>query len=116
MASLLFIAPSDLGEAVLATGALDHALTRLDGPKTTIVCHPDARDLYRATPNLEALIADEGVAFWLSVARRAFVDPFDTCIDLMDTPAVHAISAHHRYSRSPSRVNRATHVCAAWAR
>jgi len=113
MPSLLFIAPPDLGEAVLATGALDFASTRLDELMTTIVCSPDARDLYRATPGLEALIAEDSVAMWLSLARRAFANPFDVCIDLANTPAVHAISARHRSVRTASRVLR--HLTEEWA-
>jgi lipopolysaccharide export system permease protein len=113
MPSLLFIAPTDLGEAVLATGALDYASTRLGGAATTIVCPPDARDLYRATPGLEALFAEDSVAPWLSLARRSFSNPFDACIDLAGTAAVHAISVRHRSVRTPSRVVR--HLVEDWA-
>lgn len=113
MASLLFIAPADLGEAVLATGVLDYASARLGEAATTVVCSPDARDLYRATPGLETLIADDSVAMWLSLARRAFSSPFDASIDLAGTPVVHAVSARHRYVRTPSRVLR--HLTEEWA-
>ena len=113
MPSLLFIAPADLGEAVLATGALDYASARLGETAATVVCSPDARDLYRATRGLATLIADDSVAMWLSLARGAFSNPFDACIDLAGTAAVHAISSRHRYVRAPSPVLR--HLTEDWA-
>lgn len=70
MASLLFLAPADLGEAVLATGALDHALK--SGDTAVIVCDPDARDLFRAVPALEKIIVmppGAVLSTWWSLVR-----------------------------------------------
>lgn len=53
MAAILFLAPDDLGEAVLATGALTHALQV--GGRLAVVCAEEARALFRAAPGLIAL-------------------------------------------------------------
>jgi len=53
MASILFLAPEDLGEAVLATGALAHALQ--NGGRLVVVCAGQARPVFRAAPGLVAL-------------------------------------------------------------
>ena len=77
MASLLFIAPADLGETVLATGALDFALRA--GDRATIVCDPGAADLFRAVPGLSAIHGIDHEAgpagwrrLWLALAGRRF--------------------------------------------
>lgn len=71
MASVLFLAPADLGETVLATGALAHELNeQLD--RLTVVCAPDAAPLFRATPGLAALHQSEGFALWLTLMRTRF--------------------------------------------
>ncbi|MBL8543670.1 MAG: glycosyltransferase family 9 protein [Hyphomonadaceae bacterium] len=76
MSSVLFIAPADLGEAVLATGALDHALRA--GDALTVVCAPAAAPLFRAAPGLKELRAAAPVAaLWLDLVRR----PFDLVLD-----------------------------------
>lgn len=75
MAPLLFIAPKDLGEAVLATGALAHLLRESEG--VVIVCSGDAAPLFRGVPGLEAMqVRPEGPsgawAAWLKLPKRRF--------------------------------------------
>mgnify|MGYP002624535041 CR=1 FL=1 len=53
MAAILFLAPEDLGEAVLATGARAHALQH--GGRLTVVCPAQTRPLFRAAPGLVAM-------------------------------------------------------------
>lgn len=85
MRSVLFLAPGDLGETVLATGALAHVLQRED--KVTVVCGPDAAALFRAVPGLTAIHVirpDAVLPSWLEfvldgVRGRAF--PWDVGID-----------------------------------
>jgi lipopolysaccharide export system permease protein len=48
MASVLFLAPADLGETVLATGALAHVLG--EGDQLTVMSDADAAPLLRAAP------------------------------------------------------------------
>lgn len=77
MANVLFLAPADLGETVLATGALAHALK--EGDALTIVCTPEAAPLFRAAPGLVAVrlvAAQAGLAarwsVWMELARQRF--------------------------------------------
>jgi lipopolysaccharide export system permease protein len=68
MPSVFFIAPADLGEAVLSTGALAHSLTGDD--EVTIVCDPEAVSLFRAVPGLaETHVIDPkaAIASWLQL-------------------------------------------------
>ncbi|MBC7769783.1 MAG: glycosyltransferase family 9 protein, partial [Phycisphaerales bacterium] len=74
---MLFLAPADLGETVLATGALAHVLN--DGDELTIVCTPEAAPLFRAAPGLarvRRVAANAGIAArwreWMNLARTRF--------------------------------------------
>lgn len=53
MAHVLFLAPADLGEAVLATGALAHVLR--GGDVVTVACSAEVAALFRAAPGLAAM-------------------------------------------------------------
>jgi len=80
VASILFLAPADLGEAVLATGALAHALGERDS--VTVIAAPEALPLFRAAPGLEESIAADASlassgALWLRLGANAF----DVAID-----------------------------------
>lgn len=77
MAAVLFLAPADLGETVLATGAVAHVLGADD--RLTIVCAPEAGCLFRAAPGLvaiHALPAFAGLgarwALWAKLAGQRF--------------------------------------------
>jgi ADP-heptose:LPS heptosyltransferase len=81
MASILFLAPEDLGEAVLATGALAHVL---GGGRCVIVCSTQARPLFRAAPGLVGVHEAPRRAPWgqiWSVSRDLSHSRFDIAID-----------------------------------
>ncbi|MDX2275950.1 MAG: glycosyltransferase family 9 protein [Hyphomonadaceae bacterium] len=106
MASVLFIAPVDLGEAVLATGALDFAAR--DGA-ATIVCGPEAAALFRAFPNLVALhpiSADAGLGGWWSLWLKLAGQRFDTVIDARNSLAGRFLNGGRRIAPVPSAVLR----------
>lgn len=69
MAAILFLAPEDLGEAVLATGALAHALQ--NGGRLVVVCGAEARPLFRAAPGLVGLYELERRAPWGELWRTS---------------------------------------------
>lgn len=104
MASLLFVAPADLGETVLATGAVDYALAGLDAPEATIVCDPAAANLFRALPNATLHPAGEGFAAWLAMAWQVGRMPFDLALDFSGAPASYAIRAKHLVARRQPHV------------
>lgn len=100
MASVLFLAPADLGETVLATGALAHVLG--EGDELTILSGAEAQQLFRAAPGLAALHPWNGRAgfgAWVDLAWRRLRRPFDLVIDLSGSPASFAIPAKRRLQR-----------------
>jgi ADP-heptose:LPS heptosyltransferase len=82
MASVLFLAPVDLGEAVLASGALAHIAKAADA--VTVVATPEAAPLFRAVPGLRRVIVLPGDAS-LSDAASLYLNlmraRFDIVID-----------------------------------
>jgi ADP-heptose:LPS heptosyltransferase len=107
MAAVLFIAPADLGETVLATGALAHVLG--EGDELTVFCDPAARDLLRAAPGLRELqspAAGEAFAAWAELAWRRLTQPFEVLLDLRGSPAALAIAAKRRLVRKPPQLLR----------
>lgn len=111
MASLLFIAPDDLGETVLATGALAHELR--GGPGAVIVCGADAAPLFRAVPGLEAMQVRPagpvgGWAAWLKLPRRRF----DALIDAQGGVLGRVVRAGRRIALAPAAVRPR---CEEWA-
>jgi ADP-heptose:LPS heptosyltransferase len=114
MANVLFLAPADLGETVLATGALAHELH--EGDQLTVVCAPDAAPLFRAVPGLVALHQWEpaqGFGTWIRLAWSRVREPFDVTIDLRGSPATFAIPARRRFIRRAPQVLR--HTIEDWA-
>lgn len=112
MASLLFLAPDDLGEAVLATGVLAHLLR--EGAGTIIVCSTDAAPLFRAVPGLEAMqVRPTGPAgawaAWLKLPKRTF----DVLIDAQGGVLGRAVKARRRVALQPASVVRRR--CEDWA-
>lgn len=78
MANLLFIAPADLGETVLATGALAHVLG--EGDDLTVLAEPSANALFRAAPVTRVAMPERGAPGW-SLAALIAGKRFDTVID-----------------------------------
>ncbi|MEZ5972849.1 MAG: glycosyltransferase family 9 protein [Hyphomonadaceae bacterium] len=98
MASILFLAPADLGETVLATGALAHVLD--EDAELTVLTSADARPLFRASPGLKAQYTVEGISdvgrfielAWSRRARR-----FDLLLDMRRTPAALVLPARQKF-------------------
>lgn len=78
MSAVLFIAPADLGETVLATGALAHVLRSDDA--LTVLAGPEAAALFRAAPAASVRVPERGNMGWALAARLAG-KRFDTVID-----------------------------------
>ena len=100
MASVLFIAPEDLGEAVLATGALAYALR--EGGEATILCSAAAAPLFRAVPGLASLIVASGATGWAKLAGRRF----DVLVDASGVLLSKTIAAQRRYALKPAPIVR----------
>lgn len=112
MAALLFLAPADLGEAVLASGAVAHAMR--EGDALTVVCTPEAASLFRAAPGLAALHALSNAELmrwrlWIDLARARF----DLVIDARGGVVGAALPAGRRIALRPATVLR--HRAEEWA-
>lgn len=78
MASVLFLAPADLGETVLATGALAHVLR--EGDVLTVSASADAAPLFRAAPATRIWLPQRA-ALSFSVFALLRGARYDTLID-----------------------------------
>ncbi len=95
--AVLFLAPADLGETVLATAALAHVLG--EGDELTILTSADAAPLFRAAPGLKAKYTVEGagdVGPFIELAWSRRGRRFDTMLDLRRSPAAIVLPAKRR--------------------
>jgi ADP-heptose:LPS heptosyltransferase len=107
MAAILFIAPADLGETVLATGALAHVLG--EGDTLHVLCEPAAQVLFRGMPQVRrvsSLAPGYELGGWIGLAWSALGRPYDLMLDLRGSPAAFAIGARRRLVRKPPEVLR----------
>jgi ADP-heptose:LPS heptosyltransferase len=112
MGSVLFLAPADLGEAVLATGALAYALR--EGGAAAIVASAEAAPLFRAVPGrteTRVLTANarETAALWASFAGKRF----DLLLDGRGGALGRGFAARRRAALKPGKVIR--HRSEDWA-
>ena len=103
----LFLAPADLGETVLATGALAHVLG--EGEPLTILTSKDAAPLFRAAPGLAAKYTVEGagdVGPFIELAWSRRGRRFDLALDIRRSPASLVIPAKRRLALKQPEVLR----------
>jgi lipopolysaccharide export system permease protein len=112
MARILFIAPNRIGDAVLATAALEHALSLYPGAQVTIASGPLPSPLYRATPGLEALhtvskTRSRTGGHWLALRKAlAGTGRFDLAVDLRGTLLTYTLPVGRRIVHRKSAVLR----------
>jgi len=99
MASVLFLAPADLGETVLASGALAHITG--EGDVLTVLCAPSAEALFRGVPGTRVtpIARGEGFGAFVDLAWRQLGRAFDVALDLRGSPAAFVIPAKRRFTR-----------------
>ena len=105
--AVLFLAPADLGETVLATGALAHVLG--EGEPLTVLTSADAAPLFRAAPELAATYTVEGagdVGPFIELAWSRRGRRFDLALDLRRSPASLVIPAKRRLTLKQPEVLR----------
>ncbi len=108
MATILFLAPADLGEAVLASGALAHVARA--GDSVHIAATADAAPLFRAVPGAVVLGGDPLLASWLALLRGR---PYDLLLDARGDARTAFAAARRRCVLAPGAVLR--HRVEAWA-
>lgn len=108
MPRLLFVCPADLGETVLATGALEQAMARFEGVRSTIVCDPAAVSLFRGAPNIDAIHPwdGKGLGPFVALTREGFAQAFDFAVDLAGAPQALAVNTRGRLTRKRAKVLR----------
>jgi ADP-heptose:LPS heptosyltransferase len=82
---ILFIAPSRLGDAVLASGLVKTLVGEVPGARFTVVGSPLTAPLFAQTPGLEATIVLEkkaGGAHWIALWRQVRGRPWGLVVDL----------------------------------
>ncbi|GAM98690.1 ADP-heptose--lipooligosaccharide heptosyltransferase II [alpha proteobacterium U9-1i] len=110
MASILFIAPPDLGEAVLATGALAHVLA--EGDVLTISAGPEAAALFRAAPAVRIWLPRHASLSFALFARFRGAR-YDVLIDGAESFASRLAPARCRVALQPAPILR--HRAEDWA-
>ena len=112
---LLFVTNSRIGDAVLSTGLLDHALEHYAGIGVTVVCGTVAAPLFEGVPGLEHIHVIRKKPWgghWWEAYRRLKGTRWDIVMDLRGSPLpmllrprqtlrprVHAAAPEHRVRR-----------------
>jgi heptosyltransferase III len=82
---VLFIGPTYIGDAAIATGLLDHLLKQHPAARVTIACGTAAAPLFHAVPNLERIVpvVKRGeVGHWVDLWRQFAGTRWDIVVDL----------------------------------
>ena len=107
MARILFITSNRIGDAVLSTAALDHALARYPGAGVVIACGALPATLFRATPGLERIeIIRKQEGRWRDLWAALRKDRFDLAIDLRGSLVTLGVSARQRIIHRKTRIVR----------
>lgn len=107
--SLLFIASTRIGDAVLSSGVLAYAQSLAPGAATTIACGALPAPLFRATPGLERVCVLEkqrGGSHWFDLVRELRGRRYDLAVDLRGTLVTYALEARRRIVYRKSAVLR----------
>ena len=101
---ILFVAPRMIGDAVMASGVLDHLVTTRPGARVTVAAAPEAAGLFTHMPGLERLIAvrkRQDHAHWLTLWAEVVRTRWDLAIDLKGSGLPYAVWARRRFVRRP---------------
>ncbi len=101
---ILFVAPRMIGDAVMASGVLDHLVSSRPGARVTVAAAPEAAGLFTHMPGLERLIAvrkRQDHAHWLALWAEVVRTRWDLAIDLKGSGLPYAVLARRRYVRRP---------------
>ncbi len=93
---ILFVAPSPLGDALLTTGVLNYLIAQNPEARVSVVCSPLNAPLFRAAPNLDALIPIEKQRFamhWLEAYLKLLGTHWDILVDFRNVGIFHLLRA-----------------------
>jgi lipopolysaccharide export system permease protein len=107
MARILFITSNRIGDAVLSTAALEHAMANVPGASVVIACGPLPAPLFRATPGLErTVVFHKRPGRWRELWTALRRDRYDLAIDLRGSLLTWGLSARRRIVHRKSRILR----------
>ncbi len=96
---VLFVAPSRIGDAVLATGLIDHILRHHPEARITVVAGPISAEIFARMPNLERLIVIEKHRYdlhWLRLWTMAAGHRWDLVVDIRGSGLAWFLRARRR--------------------
>lgn len=108
---ILFIGPSRIADAVLASGLIKKLADEAPGARFTLVVGPDAAPLFTEVPGLDALIVQETGKGWgqaFGLWSRLRHTGWSLVIDMVGTPAARFLRAERR-SASPRTLGEPVH-------
>lgn len=82
---VLFIGPTYIGDAAIATGLLDHILKQHPSARVTVACGPAAAPLFQAAPNLDRIVKvvkRGAIGHWIDLWRQFVGTSWDIVVDL----------------------------------
>jgi ADP-heptose:LPS heptosyltransferase len=101
---ILFVTSNRLGDAILATGLLDHLIRTYPNCRITVVCGPVAAELFVRMPNLERVIVLDKRRWslhwpqlWATAARRRW----DKVVDIRGSGLAWMVRASRRVVMRP---------------
>lgn len=108
MARILFITSNRIGDAVLSTAVLEHALAMMPGASVVIACGPLPAALFRSTPGLERIeVFHKRPGRWRALWDALRKGPaYDLAIDLRGSLVTYGLNARRRIVHAKSKVLR----------
>ena len=91
---ILFVTSTRIGDAIISTGLLEHAIRMHPGARVTVACGPAAAGLFDAVPNLDRVIVLDKMLFsfhWLRLWILTVGKFWDLVIDLRNAPVTYLI-------------------------
>lgn len=97
---ILFISATNLGDAIITTGALDHLLREYPDADVTVACGPVVTSIFSAIPNVSNVVAMKKERFaghWRVLARTTALNKWDIIVDMRNSPLSRMLHAKKRY-------------------
>lgn len=101
---LLFIGPTYIGDAAIATGLLDHLLRAHPDARVTIACGKAAAQLFHAAPNLDRIVPvvkRGAIGHWFDLWRQFAGTYWDVIVDLRGSGLAWFLRAGRRHVFRP---------------
>src|SRR5258707_868961 len=111
---ILFVTATRIGDAVLSTGLLSHAMARFPDARLTIAAGPAAAPLFEAVPGLDRLIVlrkRRWALHWLALYAQTAGRRWDLVVDLRGSALAWLLWAGWRRRMSGRRRRRSSPAC-----